>query len=802
MTINECTYWWGFVIFFLGLGFVGAPLYIWTATTAGLLYYCGVSQTSWIFFAIVATIFNLPPLRAILVSTFVAWTFKKLQLMPKISDTEAIALKAGDVWIEKELFSGKPNFNRILEQKYPELTVEEQSFIDGPVERLCAMINDFEIWRTRKIPDEVFNFMKKEKIFGMIIPKEYGGLGFTALAHSEVIQKLASRSMPITVTAMVPNSLGPAELLVHYGTDEQKKRLLPKLATGEEIPCFALTEPNAGSDAASITASGHVFKDSSGKIMLKLNWNKRWITLAAQSTILGLAFRLYDPENLLGKGKDPGITCALIPTNTPGVVATHRHDPMYVPFVNSPTQGHDVIVPIDVIIGGAERVGQGWSMLMDCLGAGRGISLPAQSAGISKMVARVASAHAVVRKQFGMSIGQFEGVSEALGKVGGYAYLLEASRLYTVGALDSHTKPPIVTAIMKHYTTEIGRKVINFGMDIVAGAAVVVGPRNLLAHAYIATPVSITVEGANILTRTLMIFGQGALRAHPYAFAEMDSLERGDIKGFDRAFMGHMGHIIRNKIRWILLSLTRGWLTVPPRMGVTARYYRKLAWVSATYAIFVDFFMISLGAKLKAKGKITGRMADIIGWMYLATATLRRFEAEGRKKEDEPFLRWAMDQAFYEIQMAFDGLFGAVELPVLGFIFKGPIRWLHALNPVGRAPSDALELKLSALLQTPGAQRDRIAGRIFVPKNKDEYFRKLEDAFQLIYTCLGNEKKVKSAVRSGKLKKKPYKELLVDAQAAGVITKQEYEDLSRVDEIRNDVIQVDSFSQEEYVNRR
>ncbi|MCM0607001.1 MAG: acyl-CoA dehydrogenase [Xanthomonadaceae bacterium] len=789
------------LILFLALGFIGAPLYVWTAAIAGLFYYLDVTQTYWITFGVIVAIFNLPPLRTIFFSTFVAWTFKKLQLMPKISQTESIALKAGDVWIEKELFSGKPNFKRILDQKYPELTVEEQSYIDGPVERLCAMINDFEIWRTRKIPDEVFNFMKKEKIFGMIIPKEYGGLGFSALAHSEVILKLSSRSMPITVTAMVPNSLGPAELLVHYGTDEQKKKLLPRLATGEEIPCFALTEPGAGSDAGSIQASGHVFKDSSGQVMLRLNWNKRWITLAAQSTILGLAFRLYDPENLLGKGKDPGITCALIPSHTPGITADRRHDPMYIPFVNSPTQGHDVIVPLDVIIGGPDRVGEGWSMLMDCLGAGRGISLPAQAAGVVKYATRVSSAHSVVRKQFGMSIGQFEGVSEKLGKMGGYSYLVEAARLYTVGALDSNTKPPIVTAIMKHYSTEIGRTAINYAMDVVAGAAVVVGPRNLLAHAYIATPVSITVEGANILTRTLMIFGQGALRAHPYAFAEMDSLERGDMRGFDRAFTGHMGHIIRNMLRWLLLSLSRGWLTISPRMGVTALYYRKLAWASATYAFLVDFFMISLGAKLKAKGKITGRMADIIGWMYLATATLRRFEAEGRKKEDEPFLRWAMDQSFYEIQVALDGLFASVEIPLIGFIFTGPIRWLHALNPIGRPTSDALELKISQLIQTPGAQRDRITGRIFIPKNKDEYFRKLEDAFQLNYTCLGTEKKVKSAVRSGKLKKKPMKELLADALSSGVITKQEFDDLARIEEIRNDVIQVDSFSQEEYVKR-
>jgi acyl-CoA dehydrogenase len=787
------------IALFLGLAFYGAPFWLWTAAAALALWGFEASQTAWIVFAVIAVVFNVPPIRMLAFSGIAMKVMKALKLMPTISPTEAIALKAGDVWIEKELFSGKPSFKTLMAEPYPELTAEEKAFIDGPVEKLCEMVDDFAIWKSRVIPPAVMDFIKKEKFFGMIIPKEYGGLGFSALMNSEVIHKLSARSMPVAVTVMVPNSLGPAELLVHYGTDEQKKRLLPRLAIGQEVPCFALTEPSAGSDAASIQAGGTVFKKD-GKLFMRLNWDKRWITLASEATLIGLAFRLFDPENLLGKGADLGITCALIPSNTPGVTADKRHDPLYVPFVNSPTQGKDVEVPLDVIIGGAEGAGRGWEMLMESLGAGRGISLPAQSTGGSKMAARVVSAHATVRKQFGMSTGRFEGVAEAIGRIGGYTYMMEAARRYTVGALDSGKKPATVTAIMKHYTTEIGRKIINDAMDVVAGAAIVVGPRNLLAHAYIAAPIAITVEGANILTRTLMIFGQGAIRSHPYAQLEMEALASNDLKKFDRAFCGHLGHVLRNFVRWNLLSLTRGWLAAPG-FGPMAKYRRKLEWVSATFAFLADFYMGSLGGKLKAKGKITGRMADTFGYMYLATAVLRRYEAEGRLKEDEPFVRWALDTAFNEIQKALDGLFASTEAPIFKQVFAWPVRWLHALNPVGRPPEDATELEVARLLQTPGEQRERITGRIFVSKKAGDRLYDLERAFELVVKTEESDRRIKRAVRRKQLTKKPAKELLKDALTAKVISQQEYDDLARVEEIRNLVIQVDSFSQDEYVAR-
>lgn len=791
----------GSILAVLALGFIGAPLLVWTATAAAILFLAGAPAWLWIAFAAVAVLFNIRPLRQVLVTSILVKILNKLQFLPKISETERVALKAGDVWIERELFSGKPNFKNLLNQKYPTLTKEEQAFMDNQVEKVCQMTNDWEVYKNRDLPPEVWSYLKKEGFLGMIIPKKYGGLEFSATAHSAVIQKLATRSVPLCVTSMVPNSLGPAELLIHYGTEEQKNHYLPRLARGEDLPCFALTEPNAGSDAASIQASGEVFKGDDGKLYLKLNWNKRWITLAAVSTVLGLAFRLRDPKNLLGRGEDLGITCALIPTKTPGVVANRRHDPLNVPFYNCPTQGKDVVVPIDAIIGGPTMAGRGWQMLMECLAAGRGISLPAQSAGGLKYVSRVAGAHAVVRKQFGMSIGRFEGVVEALARVSGFNYMVEAARLYTTGALDSHVKPPVVTAVMKYYTTEMSRKAINDGMDILGGAAISRGPRNLLAHAYTAVPISITVEGANILTRTLIIFGQGALRAHPYAAKEVEAIENNDLKAFDRNFWAHIGFVIRNTFRAVLLSLTRGYLVVPARGGVTAKYYRKLAWTSATFAFLADFFMASLGAKLKAKGRITGRMADILGHMYMATATLKRFEAEGRRKEDIPLLKWSLDHCFAEIQQAFDGLWGAVEAPLLGWLFRGPIRWYSAINSLGGKPSDKLDAQVAELIQRNSEQRERLTHGIFISKNTEEQMGRLEHAFVLSLQAEEASRKVKRAVRKGQLKKKAPAELYADALKAGIISQTEVSALAEAESARFATIQVDDFGLAEYVGQ-
>jgi acyl-CoA dehydrogenase len=788
----------GGLLLCLFVGFFGSPLFVWTILAALALQLVGVGQEVWIGFFVVAAIFNIPPIRQQLVSRWILQLFKALKFIPQISQTERTALEAGVVWAEGELFSGKPNFKTLLAENYPRLNAEEQAFIDGPVKKLCGMIDDWKVFQDKQIPQDAWDYLRREKFLGMIIPKEYGGLGFSAMAHSEVIKMLASRSLPTCITVMVPNSLGPAELLVHYGTEEQKKQLLPRLATGEDIPCFALTEPTAGSDAGSIQAEGILFKGEDGKLYIKLNWNKRWITLAAISTVLGLAFRLKDPSNILGKGEDVGITCALIPSKTPGVVLGKRHDPLGIPFYNCPTQGKDVIVSVDTIVGGIGGAGNGWTMLMECLAAGRGVSLPAQSAGGSELGTRVVTNHAIIRKQFGVSIAKFEGVEEALARIGGLTYTIEAFRRYTLGALDKGIKPPVVTAIAKYHSTELGRKIVNDCMDVLGGAGISRGPRNLVSNMYVATPIGITVEGANILTRTLIIFGQGALRAHPYAFKEVDAVEKGDVKAFDSAFWGHIGHVVRNMCRSILLSCTRGHLAPSPVSGATAKYYRRLSWASASFAIMADIAMGTLGGKLKIREKMTGRFADILSWMYIGTAILRRFEAEGRRKEDVPFVHYSMNYCLNQIQDAFDGIFFNMEVPGLSWFFKGPIRIWSGINVISSKTSDHHTHKISTLITQPGEQRDRITSGIYYPTNPNDALAQQEAAFQAVTRAESIESKIRQGVKAGKVVKAKGAKLVENAVAGGVITQDEAVAMKKAEQIRYEAIQVDDFTEAEY----
>lgn len=782
------------------LGFTGAPIFVWTAAILIALVGFGASAPVLIAASAILAIFNLPPIRRVLVSGAVMKLLKGI--MPTISATERAALEAGTVWAEGELFSGKPNFSKLMSEPYPQLTSEEKAFIDGPVERLCESIDDWEVWEKRDISKATWDIIKKEKFLGMIIPKEYGGLGFSALAHSEVIKKISSRSIPATITVMVPNSLGPAELLIHYGTDQQKKHYLPRLATGEEIPCFALTEPGAGSDAGSISSDGILFKGTDDKFYIRLNWNKRWITLAHISTVLGLAFRLKDPANLLGRGEDIGITCALIPSATPGVDISERHDPMGSPFYNCPTHGKDVVVSVDAIVGGIEGAGKGWGMLMECLAAGRGISLPAQSTGGTALVTRVVSAHASIRKQFGFPIGMMEGVEEPVARIAGFNYIIEAMRRYTLGALDKGIKPAVVTAMVKYSATEISRKVINDGMDVMGGAGISCGPKNLLAHFYMATPIGITVEGANILTRTLIIFGQGALRAHPYAFKEVDAIGKGDVVTFDNAFWGHVGHIVRNSCRAIALSLTRGLVAPSPVSGSTAKYYRKLSWASATFATMGDIAMGALGGTLKSRQKITGRFADVLSWMYIGTSVLRRFEAEGRMKEDLPFVHFALEHSLYEIQKAFDGIFANLNPPGFGWLFRGPLRWWSNLNALAGEHNDQHTHKIASMILADSEQRRRQTEGIFVPKNTVEQLGKLEFTFSVVKRAEATERKMRSAVKARTIPKAKGKALADSCLEKGVITKEEYADVIRADELRWEAIQVDSYTQDEYFGHK
>ncbi len=790
---------WGSVIaVLLILGYTGAPLWLWAI--AGFAALAGFGAPVWLIatYTVLVLIFNIKPVRRGLISAPIMKILEALKILPAISETEQTAIDAGTVWMEGELFSGKPDFKKMMNEDYPELTKEEQEFLDGPVEELCAMVSDWKIFQRRDFNEKTWKFLRDKRFFGLIIPKEYGGYGFSANAHSQIVAKLASRCGPLATTVMVPNSLGPAELLMHYGTEEQKNHYLPRLATGDEMPCFALTEPNAGSDAGSMQSTGEVFKDKDGNLKLKLNWDKRYITLASISTVIGLAFKLSDPDNLLGKGTDLGITCALVPSDTPGVELGKRHDPLGVPFHNCPTRGKDVIVPVDAIIGGVDGAGNGWRMLMESLAVGRGISLPAQSIGGTRMATRAIGAYAAIRKQFGLNIGKFEGIEEPMARIGGYTYLMDAARGYICGALDKGAKPAVVTAIAKYNFTELGREVANDAMDISGGAGISRGPRNLFAHGYISIPIAITVEGANILTRTLMIFGQGAIRSHPYALKEINALMDKDAKAFDDAFWKHIGHVGQNEIRAFLLSITRGRLAGSPVSGPSAKYFRKLAWASASFAFMADIALGSYGGALKMKEKLAGRYADILSWMLLATATLKRFEAEGRREEDRPFFEWSMEHAFYRIQTAFDEIYSEIEVPGVSWIFRGPVGLWSRINRIGKKPSDKLGHKVAQAMQQPGEQRDRLTKGIFITKSREEALGKYEYALDMITESFPVYKKLYKATKAKEIKKNHVLQQLDEALEKGVITKDEAEVVRKTEEARFDAILVDEFTLEEY----
>lgn len=790
---------WGSIIFVLLLfGYTGVSLWLWAV--AGLAALTGLGAPTWLLglYVVLALIFNLKPIRRAILSGPLMSLLDRLKILPVISETEQTAIDSGTVWVEGELFSGKPDLKKLSEEEYPELTEKERAFMDGPVEELCSMVSDWDVFQRRDFDKKTWNYFRKERFFGLVIPEKYGGHGFSANAHSKIITKLASRCGPLATTVMVPNSLGPAELLMHYGTEEQKDHYLPRLAKGEEIPCFALTEPNAGSDAGAMQSHGEVFKAEDGELYIKLNWEKRYITLAAISTVIGLAFKLYDPENLMGKGEELGITAALIPSDTEGVVLGKRHDPLGVPFYNCPIRGKDVVVPVSAIIGGREGAGNGWRMLMESLAVGRGISLPAQSVGGAKVATRAIGAYAAIRQQFGLNIGRFEGIEEPMARIGGYTYLLDAARTYICGALDMGAKPAVVTAIAKYNFTELGREIINDAMDIVGGSGISRGPRNIFAHTYMATPIAITVEGANILTRTLMIFGQGAIRSHPYALKEIEALMEKDVKKFDDNFWNHIGHAIQNMIRSVVLSVTRGRLAGSPVSGAASKYYKKLAWASATFAFMADIALGSYGGALKMKEKLSGRYADVLSWMLLATATLRRYDAEGQKEEDRIYFEWAMEEAFSRIQTAFDEIYSEIQVPGLSWLFRGPVALWSRINRIGKKPSDKLGHMVARAMQTRGEQRDRITKDIFIPTSRDEALGKYDFALECVEESYPIYKKLYKATKAGKLEKSHVLKQLDSALKQGIITDDEAELVRKTEKARYDTILVDEFTLEEY----
>ena len=744
--------------------------------------------------------FGIPYMRRNVVSAAVFRIFRKV--LPQISATEQEAIDAGTVWWDGELFSGNPDWAKLLAFPKCGVSEREQAFLDNEVEQLCAMLDDWDITHNRAdLPPEVWQFIKDKGFFGMIIPKRYGGLEFSAQAHSAVVSKVSSRSGTAAVTVMVPNSLGPAELLLHYGTEEQKEKYLHRLAKGQEVPCFALTGPFAGSDAGAIPDYGIVCRGEFGGqqnvLGMRLTWEKRYITLAPAATLLGLAFKLYDPERLLGGETSLGITLALIPTDTTGVQIGRRHFPLNSAFLNGPTQGRDVFIPLDYIIGGTPRVGQGWRMLMECLAAGRSISLPASSIGGMKLVARTSGAYSRVRKQFKVPIGKFEGVEEPMARIGAHTYMVEAARRFTALAVDLGEKPSVVSAIIKYHSTERCRVVINDAMDVHGGKGISLGPDNYLGRFYQQMPVAITVEGANILTRTLMIFGQGAIRSHPYVLKEIAAVNDADRKHalhqFDEALFGHITFALSNAARSLVFGLTGGRGMATPHGEETRRYYQQLTRFSASFALSADIAMAVLGGALKRREKISARLGDVLSQLYLCSATLKRFEDEGRPAEDLPLLDWAVQDSLFQIQQAFDGV-------IRNFPNAFMRQLISALVfPLGRSlspPSDHLGHRIATLLMQPGAARDRLTSGIYIPDDEQDAVGALEAALASTLACEPLQVTLQQARKDGKLKALEELSRIAEAREQGLISAEQALQLERDYALRRKVIMVDDFAPE------
>lgn len=665
--------------------------------------------------AIILVPFVLTPMRKSLISAPVFRSFRKV--MPPMSRTEKEAIDAGTTWWEGDLFRGKPDWEKLHNYPQPKLTEEEQAFIDGPVEEACRLANDFQITHEMAdLPPELWAYLKEHRFFAMIIKKEYGGLEFSAYAQSRVLQKLSGVSGILAITVGVPNSLGPGELLQHYGTDEQKDHYLPRLARGQEIPCFALTSPEAGSDAGAIPDTGVVcMGEWQGQQVLgmRLTWNKRYITLAPIATVLGLAFKLSDPDHLLGEEEDLGITCALIPTHTPGVEIGKRHFPLNVPFQNGPTRGKDIFVPIDYIIGGPKMAGQGWRMLVECLSVGRGITLPSNSTGGLKSVAMATGAYAHIRRQFRISIGKMEGIEEPLARIAGNAYVMDAAASLVTYGIMLGEKPAVLSAIVKYHCTHRGQRAILDAMDIVGGKGIMLGNSNFVARAYQGAPIAITVEGANILTRSMIIFGQGAIRCHPYVLDEMTAAQNNDVNAFDKLLFKHIGHVGSNKMRSLWLGLTNGLTSATPTKDSTKRYYQYMNRLSANLALLSDVSMAVLGGSLKRRERISARLGDILSQLYLASSVLKRYDDEGRNEADLPLVHWGVQDALYQAEQAMDDLLR--NFP--NAFVAGMLRVV--IFPLGRrydAPSDKLDHKLAKIMQIPSATRSRIGrGQYLTP---------------------------------------------------------------------------------------
>ncbi|MCC5885850.1 MAG: acyl-CoA dehydrogenase [Gammaproteobacteria bacterium] len=731
-------------------------------------------------------------------------------MLPALSTTEQQALEAGTVDWDGELFSGKPDWQRLLATEHPRLTEREQAFLDGPVTTLCTMLDDWSVTNEGyDLPAEAWDYMREQGFFGLVIEQEYGGLGFSHLAHSEIVMKCASRGVSLAVTVMVPNSLGPGELLAAYGTEAQKAHYLPRLARGEEIPCFALTSPVAGSDAGAIPDSGVVCRghwNGEEVLGLKVTWNKRYITLAPVATLIGLAIKVFDPDDLLGRGRELGVTAVMVPSDTPGVNHGPRHMPMNTVFMNGPTWGEDVFIPMEQVIGGEAMIGEGWKMLLERLSIGRSISLPALGVAGAKMACLTTGAYAEVREQFGRSISNFEGVQEALEPMAGYTWMMDAARIFTAGMVDRGGKPSVPSALLKYRNTDLMRDVVTHAMDVVAGRAVIRGPRNFLARVYQAIPIAITVEGANILTRSLMVFGQGAIRCHPYIVEEIEAAgmldEAQAVKRFDAVFFPHLAHSSRNLLRSLLLGVSGGRLERVPAQGGISRYYRQLSRFSATFALMTDVSLITLGGSLKARQRFSGRMADALVALYYASASIRQWHEEGYPEELREVVQWSLEQSLYDLQKA---LYDAI----IGYPVRG-LRWplLLIAFPLGRRlkkPDDERGRRVALSIVAPGPARDRLVRGVYIADDPKDAVGRVMNALKLSRETADARKRINEALREAEAEDRQEIELLLGHQRdelldwaikRNVISENERAAVAEALAALYDVIRVDAFSKE------
>ncbi len=750
----------------------------------------------WTLFLIAAALLWVPQLRRGLLSEPLLNWFRKV--LPQVSQTEQEALDAGTVWWDGELFSGQPDWNKLFGTPKPRLTPDEQAFLDGPVDDLCRMCDDWEItYELNDLPQDVWQFIKDRGFLGMIIPRHYGGLGFSAYAHSQVVQKLATRNATACVSVMVPNSLGPAELLLHYGTEEQKKHYLPRLAKGLEMPCFALTGPEAGSDAGAIPDYGIVAKglhEGREVVGIRLTWEKRYITLGPVATLLGLAFKLHDPDGLLGSQPDLGITLALIPTRHPGVNIGRRHFPLNASFMNGPNSGRDVFIPMEWVIGGREFAGQGWRMLMECLAAGRSISLPSSSAGAAKLALRTTSAYSRVRSQFKIPIGKFEGIEEALARIAGNTYAIDAARTMTAGAIDLGEKPSVISAIVKYHCTERGRQVINDAMDVHGGKGICLGPNNYLGRAYQQIPIGITVEGANILTRSMMIFGQGAIRCHPFVLREIAATRNPDKEqardDFDDAFWNHVRFVMANAARALWQGMTGAYLGRVPGAPELRPYARQLTRLCAGFAFASDVAMLVLGGDLKRREKLSARLGDILSQLYIASAVMKRYEDDARPRADLPVVRWAIEDCLHRIQDAFYGVFENFPSRVMGALMR------FVIFPLGKsfsAPSDHLGHQIAKLLLEHTATRERLTSNVFLLRHEGDPVGRLEMAMQAATAGEATEAKIRNAVRAGVVSGMTEQARVAAAVEKGIIGPSEAAQFQQFSLLRRGCIMVDDF---------